>query len=134
MVRSYCQQINYVASVLLMTNLGTKTTSSDPKTDFRLSSLHRRRNWTGLQNFWWGFTTVLWIRIRTESRFNAVPGSGSGSGKAKIIQKNRKQFIHFIVWSAGCSLLRPESFSCSLDVLYGGIGIGTVNFNFWSKK
>ncbi len=30
---------------------------------------------------------------------------------------------------AGCSLLRAEGFFCSLDVLYGGLGIG--KFSFW---
>jgi hypothetical protein len=34
-------------------------------------------------------------------------------------------------WDAGCSLIRSEGFSCSLDVLYGGPGISTVNCNFW---
>ncbi len=29
-------------------------------------------------------------------------------------------------WSAGCSLLRAEGFSCSLDVLYGGLGISKL--------
>ncbi len=31
-------------------------------------------------------------------------------------------------WSAGCSLLRAEGFSCSLDVLYGGLGISKLQF------
>jgi hypothetical protein len=30
--------------------------------------------------------------------------------------------------SAGCSLLRAEGFFCSLDVLYGGLGIGKLSF------
>ncbi len=29
----------------------------------------------------------------------------------------------FLFWRAGCSLLRAEGFSCSLDVLYGDLGI-----------
>ena len=33
--------------------------------------------------------------------------------------KNRKKDRIFIFWSAGCSLLRAEGFSCSLGVLYG---------------
>ena len=52
-------------------------------------------------------------------------------------------------WSAGCSLLRAEGFSCSLDVLYGGLWISYLHFfikkiihffqlyifcNFWSSK
>jgi hypothetical protein len=54
----------------------------------------------------------------------------------------------FHVLKCGCSLLRAEGFSCSLEVLYGGLGISklefsnkkvkltilTVNFpNFWSS-
>ncbi len=35
-------------------------------------------------------------------------------------------------WSAGCSLLRAESFFCCLDALYGGLGIG--KFKFLIKK
>jgi hypothetical protein len=30
--------------------------------------------------------------------------------------------------SAGCSVLRAEGFSCSLDVLYGGSGISKLKF------
>ncbi len=30
--------------------------------------------------------------------------------------------------STGCSLLRPEGFSCSLGVLYGGPGISKLQF------
>ncbi len=36
-----------------------------------------------------------------------------------------KKLINFIFWSAGCSLLRAEVFSCSLDI---------ENCNFWYKK
>ncbi len=31
-------------------------------------------------------------------------------------------------WSAGCSLLRAEGCSCSMDVLYGGLGISKLQF------
>jgi hypothetical protein len=31
-------------------------------------------------------------------------------------------------WRAGFSLLRAEGFSCSLDVLYGGLGISKLQF------
>jgi hypothetical protein len=57
---------------------------------------------------------VLWIRIRIGSGFNGVPGSGSR--RAKMTQKKRKQIINFIFLRAGCSLLRVEGFSCSLNV------------------
>ncbi len=66
-----------------------------------------------------------------------------------MTQKNRKQLINFIFWSSGCSLLRAEGFSCSLDVFYEGVGISKFkcfikkrfnqNFqlyflNFWSSN
>ncbi len=53
------------------------------------------------------------------SRFNGVPGSVSGR-RAKLTHKNRKK--------VGCSLLRAEGFSCSLGVLYGGLGISKLQF------
>jgi hypothetical protein len=55
-------------------------------------------------------------------------GSGSGSRRAKMTHKNRKQYRFFMFWSAGCSLLRAEGFSCSLGVLYGGLGISKWQF------
>jgi hypothetical protein len=42
-----------------------------------------------------------------------VPGSVSGSRRATIEKS---------------SLLRAEGFSCSLDVLYGGLGISKLQF------
>ncbi len=39
------------------------------------------------------------------SGFNGVPGSVSGSSRAKMTHKQRKKLINFIFWSAGCSLL-----------------------------
>jgi hypothetical protein len=44
-----------------------------------------------------------------------------------MTQKNRKKF------SAGCSLLRAKGFFCSLYILYGDLGIGTVNIVFDPK-
>ncbi len=65
-----------------------------------------------------------------------VAGSGSGSAFKKRIRiriqegkndpKNRKKYRIFKFWSAGCSLLRAEGFSCSLGVLYGALGIGKL--------
>ncbi len=72
-----------------------------------------------------------------------------GSRRTKMTQKNRKQLINFIFWSSGCSLLRVEGFSCSLDVFYEGVGISKFKcfikkrfnknvqlyfFNFWSSN
>jgi hypothetical protein len=44
--------------------------------------------------------------------------SRSGFKRAKITQKNRKQLKNLIFLSAGCSFLRAEGISCSLDILY----------------
>ncbi len=38
------------------------------------------------------------------------------------------KLINFIFWSAGCSVLRTQSFSCSLDVLYGVLRISKLQF------
>jgi hypothetical protein len=46
--------------------------------------------------------------------------------RAKMTHKNIKMLINFIVCSAECSLLRAEGFSCSLDVLFGGLGISKL--------
>jgi hypothetical protein len=56
--------------------------------------------------------------------------SGSGSRRAKATHKSRKNLRNFMFLSAECSFLRAEGFFCNLDVLYGGIGIGTVNCSF----
>jgi hypothetical protein len=55
-------------------------------------------------------------------------GSGSGSRRAKMTHKNRKNSRIFMFLSTGCSLLRAEGFSCSLGVLYGGLGISKLQF------
>ncbi len=66
--------------------------------------------------------------MRIGSGFNEVSGSGSGSIRANMTHRIRKKLRNFLVWSAGCSLLRSEGFSCSLDVLYGGLGISILQF------
>ncbi len=64
--------------------------------------------------------------------------------------KQKKKLINFTSLSTGCSLLRAEGFSCSLDVLFGGlekqfaifdkknlekkIFRSIFFFNFWSSK
>ncbi len=55
------------------------------------------------------------IQIRIRSGFNQVRGSVSGS-------------------EFGRSLFRAEGFFCSLDVLSGGLGIGTCMIAFDSNK
>ncbi len=41
---------------------------------------------------------------------------------------HEKKLMHFTFWSAGCYLLRAEGFSCSLDVLYGCLGISILQY------
>ncbi len=65
-------------------------------------------------------------RIRIGSGFNHF--SGSGSRSAKMAHKNRKKLRSFMFWCAWCSLLRIEGFFCSLDFIYGGLGIGKLQF------
>jgi hypothetical protein len=60
-----------------------------------------------------------------------LSGSTSGSGyrRTKTTHKNRKKLSNLMFWSVGCYLLRGEGFFCSLDVLYGGLGIGKLQFS-----
>ena len=55
---------------------------------------------------------VGWIRIQ----------------EGKMTHKNRKKSRIFMFLSTGCSLLRAEGFSCSLGLLYGGLGISKLKF------
>jgi hypothetical protein len=45
-----------------------------------------------------------------------------------MTHKYRKKSIIFMFLRTGCSLLRAEGFSCSLGVLYGGLGISKLQF------
>jgi hypothetical protein len=45
-----------------------------------------------------------------------------------MTHKNRKKSRIFMFLSIGCSLLRADGFSCSLGVLYGGLGISKLQF------
>ncbi len=45
-----------------------------------------------------------------------------------MTNKNRKKCRIFMFLSTGCSLLRAEGFSCSLGVLYEGLGISKLQF------
>jgi hypothetical protein len=77
--------------------------------------------------------SVLWIHPDSMG----VPGSVSAiwiriqEGKYDPQKKKKINKFHFL--SAGCSVLRAEGFSCSLDVLYGGLGINKLQF-FYQKK
>jgi hypothetical protein len=57
----------------------------------------------------------IWIRI---GKTDPDPGGPKRPTKVK--------FLSFL--SARCSLLRDEDFSCSLNVLYGGLGISKLQF------
>ncbi len=52
--------------------------------------------------------------------------------RAKMTLKNRKKLINIISWSAECTILRAEGFSCSLTSFMEAKG--QVNCNFRSKK
>ncbi len=65
------------------------------------------------------------------SAFILLAGSESGFRRAKMTHKiaeNRKKLRNFMSWSAGCSLFRAEGFSCSLGVLYRGLGKSRLQF------
>ncbi len=72
-----------------------------------------------------GFNPII---IKTQcfgSGFNQVSGPDPGGQKR---HKNSKKFWKISCWM---SFLKAEGFSCSLDVLRGGL---EINRNFWSKK
>jgi hypothetical protein len=68
----------------------------------------------GFMTFWFGSGSAfkLWIRIQENK---------NDPQKLKKVQN-----LH--VLSAGCSLWRVEGFSCSLGILYGGLGISKLQF------
>jgi hypothetical protein len=77
----------------------------------------------------------LRIRIRIGSGFNRVSGSGFAIRirihEGKMTYKSRKKFVIVHVlkfWIIGWPLLRAKGFFCNLDVLYGGLGIGKLQF------
>jgi hypothetical protein len=75
-------------------------------------------NWIQIQ---WG----PWIRIR-----NPDPDP-EGQKWPRNIENG---LINFIFSRVGCSLLRAEGFSCSLDFLYGGQGISKLQFLIKKEK
>jgi hypothetical protein len=60
--------------------------------------------------------------------------SGPDPGGQKLPTIIEKSSENFLFRSAGCSPLRDEGFSCSLDVLYGGLGISKLQFLIYKKK
>ncbi len=63
------------------------------------------------------------FNIRTK---NQCFGSGSRREKNDQKKERKKLKINVMFWSAGCSFWRAEGFSCSLNVLYGGLGISEL--------
>ncbi len=71
------------------------------------------------------------IRIRIGSVFNRASGSGSVFGIRIRIQEgknNPHKEKKFMFWSVGWPLLWAAGFFCNLDILYGGLGIGKLQF------
>ncbi len=94
----------------------------------------RRSSNTYLSFFWTFLYLCAGFRIRIRIRINLsswirihIQIADPDPGK-NMTQKNRKKDKIFICWSAGCSLLRAEGFSCSLGILYGGLGIRKLQF------
>ncbi len=109
------------------------------------------RPWSGSKNFsiFQGCGSGSELDPYSIGSVDPNPYSESGSGsrrRAKMTHKSRKKLRNFMLWSAGCSLLRVGDFFCNLDVLYEGLGIGKLLFliksfcyffsaiNFWSSK
>ncbi len=91
------------------------------------------------------------LRIRIQSGSNPDPDwirIQSGQWIGQKWPSKVDFFLKFMFWSVGWPLLRAEDFFCNLDVLYGGLGIGKLQFlkkknlifsaviffNFWSLK
>ncbi len=65
------------------------------------------------------------------SVFNRASGSGSGSLFGIRIQEgknDRQKEKKFMFWSVGWTLLWAAGFFCNLDILYGGLGLGKLQF------
>jgi hypothetical protein len=80
------------------------------------------------------------------SGLNGVPGSVSGFAIRIWIQEDKNEQQK---WSAGCPIFKDEGFSCSMDVVWGGLVIRKLQVliketiqncqlyffpNFWSWK
>jgi hypothetical protein len=85
----------------------------------------RRNQGFGSGSAWIRINLSCWIRIRIRIQ---IADPDPDPGGEKITQKKLKKDRIFIFWSAGCSLLRAEGFSCIFGVLYGGLGISKLQF------
>ncbi len=98
---------------------------------------------SGSVTFWYPdpyFGPGFQIRIWIGSVFNRASGSGSVFGiriwvRIRIQegkndpQKEKK----FMFWNVGWPLLWAVGFFCNLDILYGGLGIGKLQFLILKK-
>jgi hypothetical protein len=65
----------------------------------------------------------------SQGTLDPYPDSQSGSSKrTKLAQKNKKNPLKYLIF-LNCWIFFFEGISCSLDVLYGGLGVST-NCNF----
>ncbi len=69
------------------------------------------------------FEALFWILIRHLDWIRIQIQRGPWIRRAKKTSKNRKVTKFQFLGSARCTLLRSEGSSCSLDILYGGLGI-----------
>ncbi len=77
----------------------------------------------GSGSAWIRINLSCWIRIRIRIQI-ADPDPGGQKWPTKI-----EKIPEFpCVLSTGCSLLRAEGYSCSLGILYGGLGISKLQF------
>ncbi len=99
------------------------------KTDLQISPFSMVISWLRYQ--WIHWYCVLASRVTDPDPYpdpHSNFGSGSGSRRAKMTHKNSKKSRILMFLSTGCSLLRAEGFSCSLGILYGGLGISKLQF------
>ncbi len=118
---------------------------TDPKQDSDLDTNQKQKSRTRnlrirLANYCSVQTSLLYYMNLTVKTIVADPdphsiwsaGSGSALGIRIRIQEGQnypQKWKKFMFWSARCSLLRDdEDFCCSLDVLYGGLGISKLQF------
>ncbi len=66
-----------------------------------------------------------WSRC-TPAASGSVPDSIRPMDPDPVTHKSSKKLRNFMFWSAGCSFLRVEGFFCSLEIPYGGLGIGVT--------
>ncbi len=91
-----------------------------------LNKVSLRKNYKSLQ-----YRNVVYdLRNTTPQLWTSISDLDPDSNRSvdpdpkgvKMTHKNRNKLRNFMFWRAGSSLLRAEGFSCSLDVLYGGLG------------